>query len=284
MLLSLIGLVVVLAVLGYRYVFGEPPALELMVVSSHEAQIVRQGTGDQSALALGRLVGVGDVVSTGNGGAAALQYGNGAQLMMAEFTALKVLEANALGVHVELDQGVVTARIRAGAPPLNISNRGRFIGATDADFSVMVARGGGLSTGATRGELTVKGFGAHTSLSSGSALHTGKRGRAELRQISESLLLEVEWPNESATRMAAVDVHGVTDPYATVTVGEGVAAVRVRADRDGRFSAKVELAEGVNEIKLSVRDVMGRKKSQVQRLHRDSKAPTMKAAEVVWEP
>ena len=75
---------------------------------------------------------------------------------------------------------------------------------------------------------------------------------------------------------------GTTDPYATVTLGEGPDAVRVRADRDGRFRATVPLSEGVNDIELKVRDVSGREATRQQAVNRDSTAPVIEAAEVLW--
>jgi hypothetical protein len=44
----------------------------------------------------------------------------------------------------------------------------------------------------------------------------------------------------------------------------------------------VPLAEGVNDIELKVRDVAGREATRRQELNRDSTAPVIQAAEVVW--
>jgi hypothetical protein len=280
----LIGLVIVLAVVGYRMLFGDAGALELMVVSARGAAVSGDGSGESVALTTGDLIGVDDVINTDHAGAAALQYGNGAQLMLAQSTRMKVLEANSVGVRIELDRGEVTARVRAGAPPLKISNRGHTIGATDADFTVMVSREGGLSAASQRGDLRLSGFDGIQEVGAGSAIHTDRQRGAVLRAISESLLLDVEWPIDEPTRSPEVEVSGVTGPYATVTVGEGPDAVRVRADRDGRFRATIGIAEGKNEVMLKVRDITGREAIQVQTVRRDSTAPVIEAAEVVWGP
>ena len=100
--------------------------------------------------------------------------------------------------------------------------------------------------------------------------------------VSDNLLLDVEWPEEEVTRLARVDVSGVTDPFATVTIGEGSEAVRVRADEAGRFVAEVDLAEGVNTVPITVRDVAGREATRIQTVRRDSTAPVIQSAEVVW--
>jgi hypothetical protein len=278
------GLVIILAVVGYRMLFGEADALELMVVSARGAVVSGDGSDESATLSTGDLVGVDDVITTDHAGAAALQYGNGAQLMLAQATTMKVLEANSVGVQIELDRGEVTARVRAGAPPLNISNRGRTVGATDADFTVMVGREGGLSAASQRGSLGLSGFGEIQGVDAGTEVHTDGQQGAVLSAVSESLLLDVEWPIDEPTRSPEVEVSGVTGPYATVTVGEGRDAVRVRADRDGRFRATVGLAEGKNEVMLKVRDITGREATQVQTVRRDSTAPVIEAAEVVWGP
>ena len=92
----------------------------------------------------------------------------------------------------------------------------------------------------------------------------------------------MDWPEAEVTRLARVDVNGVTDPFATVTVGEGPEAVKVRADEDGRFSVEVGLAEGINMVPIKVRDVAGREVVRTQTVRRDSTAPVIEAAEVVW--
>lgn len=282
MLLVLIGLVMALAVLSYRAFFGEAPAHDLMVVSSRSATVSTGGEGAGAALSPGDVVGVADVVKTGPDGAAALQYGNGAQLMLGDATTMRVLDADSTGVRIEMDEGTVTARVRQGAPPLDVLSNGRSVRASDADFTVMVSRDGGMSALAQRGQVAVRGIAGTPGLSEGQVLHTIGDGGKLVGSVSDSLLLDVEWPEEEVTRLAEVDVSGVTDPFAVVTVGTGAGAVRVRADQEGRFSAEVALAEGVNTVPITVRDVSGREVTRTQTVRRDSTAPVIQSAEVVW--
>ena len=282
MLLVLIGLVMALAVLSYRAFFGEAPAYDLMVVSARSASVDVGGSAGGVSLSPGDVVGVADVVRTKIDGAAALQYGNGAQLMLGEATTMRVLDADAQGVRIEMDEGTVTARVRAGAPPLDVLSNGRSVRASDADFTVMVARTGGLSAMARRGQLQVRGVEGADTLREGQMLHTKTGGLGVVDALSDSLLLDVEWPDEEVTRLDRVEVNGVTDPFATVTIGEGPGVVRVRADEDGRFSAEVGLAEGVNTVPITVRDVAGREATRTQTVRRDSTAPVIQSAEVVW--
>ena len=282
MLLILIGLVMALAVLSYRAFFGEAPAHDLMVVSARSASVDGRSGVEKTPLSPGDVIGVADVVRTDMEGSAALQYGSGAQLMLGESTTMRVLDADSKGVRVELDEGTVTARVRAGAPPLDVMSKGRSVRASDADFTVMVGRTGELSALAQRGELRVAGFNGAERLASGEVLHTNKGRGSVIGAVTDSLLLDVDWPEAEVTRLARVDVNGVTDPFATVTVGEGPESVKVRADEDGRFSVQVGLAEGINTVPIRVRDVAGRERVRTETVRRDSTAPVIEAAEVVW--
>ena len=283
-LVGLIALVIVAAVVGYRALFGERPAYDLMVVSAEEAALESKSYGAATDLQPGQVIDVDDVVRTAANGRAALQYGDGAQLMLAESTSLRVVAVDASGVAIDVDEGEVTARVRQGAPPLNVTSQSRTIRATNADFTVMVSGLGDVSAYATRGQLGLQGFGPKDKLSPGLAAHTNENGELIVEAVNEGLLLDVSWPEEERTRLSEVEVTGRTGPFATVTVVGEDSQVRVRSDGEGRFSVKVKLREGVNEVRLMVRDIAGREVERVQRVRRDSTAPVIQAAEVVWGP
>ena len=280
-LLLLIALVIALGAAGYRILFGSGPGYELVVVSAAGAT-AEVGGRPVGEIGPGTTLPVDSRVQTGEDGRARLQYGDNAELLMAELSSIQVVSADPTGLRVELESGTVSARVRQGAAPLNISNRGRSVGATDADFTVMVGSSRPLSVASQRGKLSLIGMGDQSILEPNTSLHTHGADRTAVLPITESLLFEVEWPEETKTRESTVEVAGTTDPYATVTLGSGPDAVRVRADRDGRFRATVPLVEGDNDIELRVRDVSGRKATKRQALSRDTRAPTIEAAEVVW--
>ena len=283
-LLLLIGLVIALGVAGYRVLFESGPRHDLLVVSAREAYV--EGNGDEAneALVAGMTVNVESIVRTGPRGNAALQYGEGANLTLMENASMKVLNADQSGVRVELKEGTLSARVRPGMPPLGINSRGRAITATDADFTVLVDQGGGLSAAVRQGSLSLQGFGSQTRLDPENILRSAPHSEPILQAATESLLLEVEWPAESDTRSTEMELRGRTDPYASVVFGTGSEAVRIRADRDGNFRATVPLAEGDNNLQLSVRDVLGRESTQERKVRRDSTAPVIESAGVVWEP
>jgi hypothetical protein len=148
----------------------------------------------------------------------------------------------------------------------------------------MVDSAGGLSAVTERGGLALAGFGDLEELSAGDVLRAVPNKKAVSAPAPEKLLLDVNWPTTTTTRNAEVVVEGRTDPYAMVIVGEGDQRVQMRADINGRFQASVPLKEGENGLELTVRDVMGREVIQKRKVNRDSTAPIVQGAEVVWGP
>lgn len=280
-LLLSIALVIALGVAGYRVLFGPGPGFELVVVSASDAT-TRLGGDPQVPLVAGTVLPVDSRVETGPEGGALLQYGDNAKIVLLDRTSIQVTGADPTGLRVELESGTVSARVRQGAAPLKVSNRGRSIGATDADFTVMVGSDGPMSAATTRGTAAITGVEGESTLVPATTLHVDADSKATILPVAESLLFEVEWPDARLTRESSVEVTGTTDPYATVTLGSGPGAIRVRADRDGRFRALVPLNEGDNDIELRAQDATGREASRRQALNRDTTAPIIEAAEVVW--
>lgn len=282
-LLLLICLVAVIGIVGYGVMFGSRPSHELMVVSARSATVQAGTEKALTILEAGMAVGIDSVVRTGSAGNVALQYGDGANLVLLSDAVMTVLSADGAGVRVELEEGAISARVRAGMPPLGITNRGRAVNATDADFTVLVDKGGGLSAVARQGQLSLQGFSGVETLDPNRVLRAIPQEPTVVGVAPESLLLDVEWPEEAKTRAGEMELSGRTDPYASVVFGTGSDAVRVRADRDGKFRATVALAEGQNDVELRVHDVMGREAKQQRTVRRDSTAPIIQAAEVVWD-
>ena len=281
-LLLLIGLVIAFGVVGYGILFDTRPGHELMVVSARSATVAQTAGEGLAPLEPGMTIHVDSVVRTGKDGNAALQYGDGANLMLLSSATMRVLNADRSGVRVELQEGTLSARVRPGMAPLGITNRGRAVNATDADFTVMVDSGGSLSAVPTKGELSLQGFGDTTTLQRNQILRAAPQSEAVVAAATESLLLDVEWPQQQKTRDGEMELTGRTDPYASVVLGSGPDAIEVRADRDGNFRATVPLKEGDNAVQLTVQDVLGREATQQQTVRRDSTAPVIEAAEVVW--
>ena len=283
-LLLVIFLVIALGVVGYGILFDTRPGHDLMVVSARSATVTESDASHDLPLEPGMTVHVQSIVRTGANGNVSLQYGDGANIRLQSKATMRLLNADRSGVRVELQEGTISARVRPGMAPLGITNRGRAVNATDADFTVMVTSGGSLSAVATQGQVALQGFGETTDLRTNEILRAAPQADAVVAAATESLLLDVEWPEARKTRDNEMELRGRTDPYASVVLGTGPTAVEVRADRDGNFRATVPLAEGDNAVQLTVQDVLGREASQSQTVRRDSTAPVIEAAEVVWGP
>ncbi len=283
-LLLLTVLVMALGWFGYRLLFGEKKGSELVVVAAEKATVTRSSGIQADALSAGMVVEIQDTIRTGAEGSAQLRFGAGAGLVLSADGSMRILSADGSGLRVELEEGAVSARVRPGMAPLGITNRGRAVRATDADFTVMVDSAGGLSAVSERGALGLSGFGNVEDLKPGDVLRAVPEKEAVTAPAPEKLLLDVNWPEMVTTRSAEVVVEGKTDPYAMVIVGEGEQRIQMRADINGRFQASVPLKEGENGLELTVRDVMGREVVEKRKVNRDSTAPIVQGAEVVWGP
>ena len=252
----------------------------MLTVMSSSGQVDRlDGAGVSQSTDAGTVIDVQDTLKTGEDGLLLLRAGAGSQLSLSPASSMRVLSADAGGVRVELEGGRVSARVRPGSPALGVTNRGRAVNATDADFTIVVDPEGAMGVDAERGDVNLQGFGAVASVSEGRRLRAVPGREPVSAPVSTDLLLEVDWPRTAITRSGEVLIRGRTDPYASVILGDGT---RVRAGADGKFRAKVTLEEGSNDLNVRVRDLMGRESDAKHTVTRDSTAPTVQSSEVVW--
>jgi hypothetical protein len=244
LLLAAIGL------LAYRSLFSEEsPSL---LVRSAERTTLRGADGITRTLAEGDVVSVGDRVVTDEGGSAALTAGE-SELSLQSGSSMLIKQLDETGIEVEID-GRLSAHVRH--TPVRVTNEGRSVYATDADFA-LATDGGTVAIDTMRGQVSLEGFGDVASANAGERITAAKGGTTVKSAIPTTLLLEVAWPEQRETRSATVNVHGRTDPYARVTVGREGAWQEVRADADGSFTADVALEEGDNPVEVRARSAMG---------------------------
>lgn len=275
----LVCLVLVLGYWGYQWRFSEAAGVKLTIVSSSGVVARADAAGVEQDMEPGGLIEVQDTVTTGKDGVVLLQAGEGSQLSLSADSTMRVMSAGAGGVRVELENGRVSARVRPGSPALGVTNRGRAVNATNADFTIVVDPEGAMGVQADRGDLQLQGFENTKALSKGQRLQAMPGREPVSAPVSSALLLEVDWPKGAVTRSAEVTIRGRTDPYASVIIGDGT---RVRAGSDGKFRAKVPLSEGNNSLNVRVRDLMGRESDSKKTVTRDSTAPPVKSSEVLW--
>jgi hypothetical protein len=275
----LVCLVMVLGYWGYQWRFSDEGGTRLVVVSSSGLVERTDGAGVSQPTEPGVQVDVQDTLTTGADGLVMLRAGEGSQLSLSAKSTMRVVSVDAGGVRVELENGRVSARVRAGAPALGITNRGRAVNATDADFTIVVDPEGAFGVETDRGSVGLQGFEEVVQLQAGHRLQALPGREPVSAPVSSALLLKVDWPEGAVTRSAEVTIRGRTDPYASVVLGDGTS---VRAGADGKFRAKVALKEGENDLKIRVRDVMGRETDSKRTFTRDSTAPSVQSTEVLW--
>jgi len=275
----LVCLVLVLGYWGYQWRFGEEAGVSITVISTSGEVDRIDGGGAPQSMEPGDTINVHDSIKTGADGLILMGAGEGSQLSLTASSSMRVLSTDLSGVRVELENGKVRARVRPGSPALGVTNRGRAVNATDADFTIVVDPEGAMGVETERGDVNLQGFEGATQLTKGQRLRALPGQESISARVPATLLLEVAWPETAVTRSSEVTIRGKTDPYASVVIGDGT---RVRAGADGKFRAQVILEEGSNDLDVRVRDLMGRESAERRTMTRDTKAPDVQSSEVVW--
>lgn len=274
--------VLILGLVGYRVLFAAGDEAALVLLEVQGSVTSTDAAGVAAAAVPGTPIDPRHSLVVGADGQAVLGLGEETRLTLSNDSSIRVLGVDGSGVRVELEEGRVQARVRPGSPRLTVSNRGRGVEATDADFTIGADGEGGLQLRADRGAVGLQGLGYLDSLAEGKVLTAVSGKEPVVQDIPIELLLEVEWPDAPATRDAEVRVNGRTDPYARVRLGRGETLTEVRAGADGRFRGSVPLEEGANRLRVEVEDALGNHAEDGKELERDSTAPTVTSTEVLW--
>ncbi|MFT5680734.1 MAG: hypothetical protein ACI8RZ_001640 [Myxococcota bacterium] len=275
-------LVLIAGFVGYTLLFSGDDEIGLSVVSASGDVRRTDGEGLEEDAAVGMRLMPKDELTVGESGSAELAIDEQTRLTLSSASSIRVVGVDAGGVRIELEEGRVSARVRPESPTLSITNRGRGVTATDADFTVVTGEDGALGVESSRGELALQGFDDITALVGGSRLSIAPGLQAQTTPIPASLLLEVAWPEQAVTRESEVAIQGQTSPYASITLsGIGDQTATIRAGSDGRFSTSVPLQEGNNAVEVVAVDVMGNRERVTWEILRDTEAPSVNT-EVLW--
>jgi len=271
--------VLILGFIGFQVFFGPDNSVKLTLTSVDGEVLRTDVNGDSQVAAEGSRLFSNDQLTVGTNGHAVISVDEQTQLTLEADSSIRVLAVDTRGIRVELEDGRVQARVRPGSPSLNITNRGRAVTSTDADFTVATDNSGTLVAEASHGSLSLQGFDSLTQVSPGERLNAMSGQGAVLGEITEDLLLEVQWPEEELTRLTDLPIEGKTAPFAMVEILNH----QVRAGADGHFHLDVSLEEGRNDVQVLAQDVMGNSSNQVMVLTLDTQAPTVINSEVFWE-
>ena len=257
--LLMIGLVFAVGAVGYRVLFsaGLGDRFRIVTVAGDVRHV--HADGETDAAQAGSTLAEGDRIVSGDGGSAVLGLGEDTRVSVDAKSSVKVLGVTDDGVRLELEGGRVKATVRPGGGRVGVVSDGREVTAEDADFTAVRDAEGTLAVSAERGQVALSGVPGVTELKGGDDLLAPAGGGSPLRApASDALLLQVAFPPAGRTREEEVAVEGTTQPGATVTVKGGARPVSVRAGREGRFTAKVPLAEGKNVLAVEATSLLGR--------------------------
>ncbi|MDP6946646.1 MAG: hypothetical protein QF464_21030, partial [Myxococcota bacterium] len=193
----------------------------------------------------------------------------------------EIRDVDEQGVHVELEGGSLRAVVRPSSGALRVSSRDHEVLGTDAEFDVGASGEGAFTARALRGALSVSGVPNQFQIQEGSRMVVSPDGQTEFGPIPDELLLAVDWPGD--TREVQAEVIGETDPGSMVRLDTTSGHTTVRADHEGTFSAKVTLVEGVNEVQVTVTDLVGNTAGESRTVRRDSSSPAFSIG-VEYEP
>ncbi len=269
--------VLLLGWLGWVLLFGGDTTPALAVRAARGAAVQAAESGESRPLAPGEPLGARDVVRVDAGGAVELAVGEVGRLLLDGGTTVRVLEAEAAAVQVELDEGRVSARVAPGGTRLGVSSRGRAALSSDGAFTVGVDALGGMMVSAEAGRVQIEGVSGVEALGPGEVLRAAP-GAPGVRAAGP-LLLEVAWPGP--TREPTARVEGRTAPYARVQAGEGPGVI---AGADGRFLLLLPLEADRVPVSVVAEDPLGARVEAAGTLERDRDAPAATRVSVGWGP
>ncbi len=267
-------------VLGYRIVFSSDTSQ--VVVLSVEGEVRHSDAAGISRPAIpGENLVEADRLVVADGATAALGFGTDSIVRVQSSSSIRILEVDRTGVKMELEEGRLVARVREGSPTLAISNVGRTFQAENAEFSAGVSPDGVLLVATHSGQVVLGGISEHSQLSAGMELSLAPGKPALERELAETLLLSVSWP-ELADRPVAAPLHGQTVPFGLVRLMAPGSVLELRADETGAFSFPLDLQVGEGSLEVQVVDPLGRTARESWRYTIVPPPPAVRGASVDW--
>lgn len=229
----------------------------------------------QDVIAGQTVVGVNDVVRTGEGSRVILSIGEGLSIRVDESAEVKVREVTNDGVQLELENGRLTADVSMDGPSLDISSGQRTFSATDAAFTIAVDDSD-LAVDVQRGQLGVDGVQGVETLEQGKRLHVVDGQDPWTAEIPEQFLLDVAWPEKARTNQVDAVLAGRAEPGSFIEVKGVKEPARVQVGKDGRFEVPVSLKEGLHSVEILAVSIMGEIKASNWTVELDTKGPAIR--------
>lgn len=275
------ALVLLLGWLGYQWIFGAGQGAELHVLAA-QGQVTRAADAGRVPVEVGDRLVVGDTIQVGENGGAVIGVGELTRLTLERSSSIQVLEVTDDAVRVELENGLVSARVRQGGPSLGVGSRGRMVVSADGAFRAAVGEDGTFAVEAQAGQIGVEGVEGVAMLPEGQRLTAPVAGQPVVAATPEALLFQVAWPQPVERTATRATVQGNTAPYARVVADCGAKPCGdARAGPDGSFSVSVPIDQDDNPVSLRAEDPMGERAESRGDVKREQPPPTT-SAEVVW--
>ncbi len=243
---------------------------DLALTAMSGAVEVRKGKGSPYQVAqLGAVLAAEDEVRTGDG-RATLRAGGSFEVQIEPGTELSVEELNERLSRFELGSGMLVAAVRGAGHSLVVKalHSDAQAVAHAGTFAMSSNGSGAVAVGARDGEVEFSASGRAVMLRAGQQSIALGGGPQPPSAIPTSLFLKVGWPGAVINR-SQISVSGLTAPGAVLLI-QGVSA---RVDKDGRFTAPVQLHEGLNALHAQGQDVGGHRVEERARIEVDTTAP-----------
>ena len=221
------------------------------------------------------IVGVNDVVRTGQDGRVILSLGDGLSIRVDESAEVKVRDVTSDGVQLELENGRLTADVSTNGPQLAVSNGSRSFTATDAAFAIS-ANDDDIAVDVRRGAVDVEGVAGVSQVDAGQRLQVVAGQDPWTADIPEQFLLDVDWPEKARTNQVGAILAGRAEPGSFIEVKGVTKPTRVRVGRDGRFEVPVALKEGLHSVEILAISMMGEIKSSNWTVELDTQGPAIR--------
>jgi len=220
----------------------------------------------------------------GADGHAVLGLGEDARLYVEADSTIRVMGVDNDGVVVELEEGRVKAKVKAGSPGIQVSHRDQSARTQGGAFSMSVSGQDEVLVQSEDGRVSLQGFGERSDLEPGHYVHAAPGEPIISAAQAEELLLHIEWPSEGRRRESGLALEGETLPNMRVQVQAGGQSFEARADDAGKFHVELQLQEGTNSVEVSAADPLGKRVAQERQFELDNTAPQAMDMGVQWQP
>ena len=264
-----------------------PPVAEVptVVVATVRGPVERWHDGVWRPVVDGESLDANDHVRTGDGGEATLAIASVGTVVLAPRSDFEVGRRTQELMSLQLGRGGLHAEVtQSGGLPLRIAIRGTdtIAESRGGDFSILTEGQGAVAVAVARGSVDVTAAATTVRVDAG-ALSVVAPGRAPSspRAIPPSLILKLGRAPRAVTSRE-ITVSGRTTPGAIVRL-MAAGETAVTAGPDGRFTARIALVEGRNQVLVEALDPIGRTARDQLPVIVDTRPPDVEA-EVRWSP